>query len=33
MSWVVVVSISYVLLTLDGGIINGLLESIRIRTD
>lgn len=27
MSWVVVVSISYVLLTLDGGIINGLLEA------
>ena len=27
MSWVVIVSISYVLLTLDGGIINGLLES------
>ncbi|WP_172370022.1 ABC transporter permease [Sporosarcina jiandibaonis] len=26
MSWVVVVSISYVLLTLDGGIINGVLE-------
>ena len=26
MSWVVIVSISYVLLTLDGGIINGLLE-------
>jgi|SRR5690625_2985976 len=28
MSWVVVVSISYVLLTLDGGLINGLLESL-----
>lgn len=27
MSWVVVVSISYVLLTLDGGIINGILQS------
>lgn len=27
MSWVVVVSISYVLLTLDGGIINGLLKN------
>ena len=26
MSWVVVVSISYVLLTLDGGIVNGVLE-------
>ncbi|QUW21568.1 sugar ABC transporter permease [Sporosarcina sp. Marseille-Q4063] len=26
MSWVVIVSISYVLLTLDGGIINGVLE-------
>ena len=28
MSWVVVVSISYVLLTLDNGIINGVLESL-----
>ena len=28
MSWVVVVSISYVLLTLDGGLVNGLLESL-----
>jgi len=28
MSWVVVVSISYVLLTLDGGIINGILQSL-----
>src|SRR5690625_1346987 len=28
MSWVVIVSISYVLLTLDGGIINGILESL-----
>lgn len=28
MSWVVVVSISYVLLTMDGGIINGILESL-----
>lgn len=28
MSWVVVVSISYVLLTLDGGLINGLLVSL-----
>jgi len=28
MSWVVVVSISYVMLTMDGGIINGLLESM-----
>jgi len=28
MSWVVVVSISYVMLTLDGGIINGILESL-----
>ncbi len=28
MSWVVVVSISYVLLTLDGGLINGLLASM-----
>lgn len=27
MSWVVVVSVSYVLLTLDGGIINGLLKN------
>lgn len=27
MSWVVVVSISYVLLTLDGGIVNGLLKN------
>ena len=31
MSWVVVVSISYVLLTMDGGIINGLLKSIGIQ--
>lgn len=28
MSWVVVVSISYVLLTMDGGIVNGILESL-----
>ena len=28
MSWVVIVSISYVMLTLDGGIVNGLLESL-----
>jgi len=28
MSWVVVVSISYVMLTMDGGIINGLIESL-----
>lgn len=28
MSWVVVVSISYVILTLDGGIINGVLQSL-----
>src|SRR5699024_4423377 len=28
MSWVVVVSISYMLLTMDGGIVNGLLESM-----
>lgn len=28
MSWVIVVSISYVMLTLDGGIINGMLESL-----
>ncbi|OIJ14669.1 protein lplB [Anaerobacillus alkalilacustris] len=28
MSWVVIVSISYVMLTLDGGLINGLLEAI-----
>lgn len=28
MSWVVVVSISYVMLTMDGGIINGMLQSM-----
>lgn len=28
MSWVVIVSISYVLLTLDGGIVNGIIESL-----
>ncbi len=28
MSWVVIVSISYVLLTMDGGIINGILQSL-----
>lgn len=28
MSWVVVVSISYVMLTMDGGLINGLIESL-----
>lgn len=31
MSWVVVVSISYVLLTMDGGIINGILESLNFK--
>ncbi|WP_082295099.1 ABC transporter permease [Sporosarcina ureilytica] len=31
MSWVVVVSISYVLLTLDGGIINGLLKNFGLK--
>ena len=31
MSWVVVVSISYVLLTLDGGIINGVLEGLGMK--
>lgn len=28
MSWVIVVSISYVMLTVDGGIVNGILESL-----
>lgn len=28
MSWVIVVSISYVMLTVDGGIVNGMLESL-----
>ncbi len=31
MSWVVVVSISYVLLTMDGGIINGILQSLGLK--
>lgn len=30
MSWVIIVSISYVMLTMDGGIINSLLESVGI---
>ncbi|WP_066195747.1 MULTISPECIES: ABC transporter permease [Gracilibacillus] len=31
MSWVVIVSISYVLLTLDGGIVNAILESLGLQ--